>query len=222
MHERVDVRPLEMPAGRLAGAVARQPGGIPYPEGGGRVEGDALSQIAGMVEPPVADPGTLLQGMEEPLDAPAKLMPAQQRLGALKAGLALSAERHPVERLLLLRWQLRRQALGKPAKRRAGRCQPSRHAPRSHSSVSGEKCRVSICMPHSPAHVGYQVKYGLLIGAGRHGPELRHAETFDARADDDRRHGDGHLHACVASGERPRAAFGGAGSGRRFPGRVRA
>ena len=77
-------------AGRLAGAVARQLGGIPCPEGG-RVEGDALSQIVGMVEPPVADPGILLQGMEEPLDAP-----AQQRLGALKVGLALGAEQHPV------------------------------------------------------------------------------------------------------------------------------
>ena len=91
---------------RPAGAVARQLGGIPYPEGGGRVEGDALSQIVGMVEPPVADPGALFQGMAEPLDAPAKLAPAQQRLGALKVGLALGAEQHPVERLFFVRRRL--------------------------------------------------------------------------------------------------------------------
>ena len=60
----------------------------------------------------VLDAGADLQRVEEPFDAPAKLVPAQHSAGVVEVGLALGGQQHPVQRFVPLPLPRRRQAAG--------------------------------------------------------------------------------------------------------------
>ena len=91
--------PGHMAFGRVVRPFAGQEGEVPDPERGDRVEGEALLQVVGLVEAAVLDARADLERMEEALDPPAQLVPAQNRAGGVEAGLALAGQQHPVQRL---------------------------------------------------------------------------------------------------------------------------
>ncbi len=79
---------------------AREMGGIPDPEGGDGVEGEAFAQIVGGIEMAVFDPCALFEGMEEAFDAPAQFVPPQHGGCRLQVRLPLFVGRdqqHPVQ-----------------------------------------------------------------------------------------------------------------------------
>ncbi len=87
-----------VPWGRVVWPLAGQVCQVPDPEGRDGVEGEARPQVVGVVEAAVFDPCSLLQGVEEPFDPPAQLVPAQRRAGGLDVGPACGCQQHPVQR----------------------------------------------------------------------------------------------------------------------------
>lgn len=64
--------------------IGQQPDTFPDPERGDRVEGEALLQVAGLVEAAVLDARAILGRVEEALDLPAQLASAQRRRRGLR------------------------------------------------------------------------------------------------------------------------------------------
>ena len=70
--------------------------------GGNGVERDAISQVLGVVEMPVLDPGAGLEGGEPGFDGTSGLVPVDDLLRVFGVWLAKVAQQQPLQRLLPL------------------------------------------------------------------------------------------------------------------------
>ncbi|MCY4196332.1 MAG: hypothetical protein OXD33_05360 [Rhodobacteraceae bacterium] len=98
--QNLDVFSFQIPDGQRVGAISTQPGQVPNPKCGHRIERNAFAQIIRMIELPVMDPRAWLQGIKESFNLPAQAIPVQDHPGRIEISRACGAQQHPVQRFL--------------------------------------------------------------------------------------------------------------------------